>query len=60
MKFFYNGNLLGNDFRWRYNKNTKNQEDKLEEAKRELVIMLPEVCYDDYFKEQVKNEIEKM
>lgn len=38
----------------------KNLEDKLEEAKRELVIMLPEVYYDDYFKEQVKNEIEKM
>lgn len=38
----------------------KNQEDKLEEAKRELVNMLQELSYDDYFADQIKKEIEKM
>lgn len=38
----------------------KNQEDKLEETKRELFVMLQELSYDDYFTEQIKKEIEKM
>lgn len=38
----------------------KNQEDKLEETKRELFVMLQELSYDDYFADQIKKEIEKM
>ncbi len=38
----------------------KNQEDKLEEAKRELFSILPELSYDDYSVNRIKREIEKM